>query len=58
MSRALRTGVVWINCHGPVARNAPWGGFRMSGLGRLYGRDGLFAFTEARHRYKLLPAGT
>jgi len=50
----LRVGVVYVNCHGPIAKNAPWGGFRMSGLGRLYGEDGLFAFTEARQTYQSL----
>jgi acyl-CoA reductase-like NAD-dependent aldehyde dehydrogenase len=50
----LRTGVVWINCHGPLAYNAPWGGFRMSGVGRILGRDALFAFTETRQTYELV----
>ena len=50
---ALRTGQVYLNTHGQVARNAPWGGFRHSGVGRLYGRDGLYAFTEARQTYGL-----
>ncbi len=50
---ALRTGQLYVNTHGQVPRNAPWGGFRLSGLGRLYGRDGLYAFTEARQTYAL-----
>jgi len=50
----LRVGVAYVNCHGPIPRNAPWGGFRMSGLGRLYGAEGLFAFTEARQTYQSL----
>jgi acyl-CoA reductase-like NAD-dependent aldehyde dehydrogenase len=50
----LRVGVTYINCHGQIARNAPWGGFRMSGLGRLYGTDGLLAFTDARQTYQSL----
>ncbi len=49
----LRTGQLYVNTHGQVPRNTPWGGFRLSGLGRLYGRDGLFAFTEARQTYEL-----
>ncbi len=51
LRQQLRTGIVYVNCHGPIAPNAPWGGFRRSGLGRLYGRDGLLAFTEARQTY-------
>lgn len=50
---ALDVGIVWINTHGPIPRNAPWGGFRLSGLGRLYGDEGLRAFTEARSSYIL-----
>lgn len=51
LARQLRTGVVYINSHGAIPKNAPWGGFRRSGLGRLYGSDGLYAFTEARQIY-------
>ncbi len=50
----LEVGVVWINSHGAIPTNAPWGGFRMSGVGRLYGEDGLYAFTEARSSYEQL----
>lgn len=53
LAQQLRAGVIWLNCHGPIPPNAPWGGFRLSGLGRLYGLDGLLAFTEARATYEL-----
>jgi acyl-CoA reductase-like NAD-dependent aldehyde dehydrogenase len=53
MRASLRTGQLYVNTHGQVPRNTPWGGFRLSGVGRLYGRDGLFAFTEARQTYEL-----
>jgi acyl-CoA reductase-like NAD-dependent aldehyde dehydrogenase len=53
MRATLRTGQLYVNTHGQVPRNTPWGGFRHSGVGRLYGRDGLFAFTEARQTYEL-----
>ena len=52
---ALRVGQLYINTHGQTARNVPWGGFRLSGLGRLYGHDGLYAFTEARSTYAMDP---
>jgi acyl-CoA reductase-like NAD-dependent aldehyde dehydrogenase len=51
MRSTLRTGQLYVNTHGHVGRNVPWGGFRLSGVGRLYGRDGLYAFTEARSTY-------
>ena len=53
MRARLRTGQLYVNTHGQVPRNTPWGGFRLSGLGRLYGTDGLFAFTEARQTYEV-----
>ncbi len=53
LRNSLRTGQLYVNTHGQVPRNAPWGGFRHSGIGRLYGRDGLYAFTEARQTYAL-----
>jgi acyl-CoA reductase-like NAD-dependent aldehyde dehydrogenase len=60
LRESLRTGQLYVNTHGQVPPNVPWGGFRLSGLGRLYGRDGLFAFTEARSTYEVCssyPAG-
>jgi acyl-CoA reductase-like NAD-dependent aldehyde dehydrogenase len=53
LRESLRTGQLYLNTHGQVPPNVPWGGFRLSGLGRLYGRDGLFAFTEARSTYEV-----
>lgn len=57
MRRALRTGQLYINSHGQIPPNVPWGGFRLSGLGRLYGLDGLYAFTEARSTFEMTQQG-
>jgi acyl-CoA reductase-like NAD-dependent aldehyde dehydrogenase len=45
----LQAGTVWIN--DPLKDNdaAPFGGFKMSGLGRELGSEGLGAFTQAKH---------
>jgi acyl-CoA reductase-like NAD-dependent aldehyde dehydrogenase len=45
----LQAGTVWIN--DPLRDNdaAPFGGQKMSGLGRELGVDGLAAFTETKH---------
>ena len=45
----LQAGTVWIN--DPLKDNdaAPFGGFKMSGLGRELGAEGISAFTQAKH---------
>jgi acyl-CoA reductase-like NAD-dependent aldehyde dehydrogenase len=48
VARRLRTGTTWINNANAVAQDdrAPFGGFRMSGVGRELGLEGVFEFTE------------
>jgi betaine-aldehyde dehydrogenase len=41
VARALRAGIVWINCSQPTFVEAPWGGFKKSGIGRELGQWGL-----------------
>jgi betaine-aldehyde dehydrogenase len=45
----LQAGTVWIN--DPLKDNdaAPFGGMKMSGLGRELGAEGISAFTQAKH---------
>lgn len=45
VARHIRTGNVFIN-DGPRDVEAPFGGFKSSGIGREGGRDGLLEFTE------------
>lgn len=45
LARRLRTGVVRVN-GAPLGRNAPFGGFKESGIGRARGRFGLEEYTE------------
>lgn len=49
MSRALRFGTVWLNCHNRLMAEAETGGFRESGLGRLHGVEGMNDFLETKH---------
>lgn len=56
MSRSVRAGTVWLNCHGRLFAEGETGGFRQSGLGRLHGVEGLNDFLETKHVY--LEAGT
>ena len=51
LSRALRTGTVWLNCHNRLIPEAETGGFGHSGLGRLHGVEGLNDFLETKHVY-------
>ena len=56
----LRAGTVWINGYHTPHLEAPWGGFKQSGIGRELGPHGLAAFTEAKHtniNAKLQPTG-
>lgn len=41
----LETGSVWINRHGAIQPNAPFGGVKQSGIGVEFGQEGLKEFT-------------
>ncbi|MBY4707743.1 aldehyde dehydrogenase family protein [Ralstonia insidiosa] len=57
VSRALRFGTVWANDYHPYFPEAPWGGYKASGIGRELGRGGLDEYTELKHSYiNLAPA--
>ncbi|OYD10002.1 betaine-aldehyde dehydrogenase [Paludifilum halophilum] len=51
VSRALRMGTVWINDFHPYFPQAPWGGYKQSGIGRELGKTGLEEYTEQKHIY-------
>ncbi|CAM3259967.1 betaine-aldehyde dehydrogenase [Filibacter tadaridae] len=48
----LRMGTVWINDFHPYFAQAPWGGYKQSGIGRELGKTGLEEFTELKHIYQ------
>jgi betaine-aldehyde dehydrogenase len=48
VSRALRSGTVWVNCSIDGAPQLPFGGVKASGYGREMGRAGLEEFTELK----------
>ncbi len=48
----LRMGTVWINDFHPYFAQAPWGGYKQSGIGRELGREGLEEYTEVKHIYR------
>jgi betaine-aldehyde dehydrogenase len=49
VATGLRAGTVWINDFHPYFPQAPWGGYKRSGIGRELGRPGLEEYTETKH---------
>ncbi|MGL1861402.1 MAG: betaine-aldehyde dehydrogenase [Pseudodesulfovibrio sp.] len=52
VSKALRFGTVWANDFNVYFVQAPWGGYKQSGLGRELGKIGLEEYTEVKHIYR------
>ena len=48
VAAALRAGIVWINCSQPTFTQAPWGGYKQSGIGRELGRWGFESYLETK----------
>ena len=48
VARRLRAGIVWINCSQPTFTEAPWGGYKQSGIGRELGEWGLNNYLETK----------
>src|SRR5688572_2227875 len=48
MAAELKAGTVWINCYDVFDAAAPFGGFKMSGIGRELGEYALRNYTEVK----------
>lgn len=48
VARRFRAGIVWINCSQPTFSEAPWGGYKHSGIGRELGEWGLNNYLETK----------
>jgi aldehyde dehydrogenase (NAD+) len=48
LAASLRAGTVWINCYDVFDAAAPFGGFKMSGIGRELGEYALSNYTEVK----------
>jgi betaine-aldehyde dehydrogenase len=54
VAAAFRAGIVWVNCSQPTFTEAPWGGYKQSGIGRELGRWGLDNYLETKQITKLV----
>lgn len=51
ISNGLRAGTVWVNCYDVFDAAAPFGGFKMSGIGRELGEYAMQNYTEVKTVY-------
>jgi betaine-aldehyde dehydrogenase len=51
VARALQAGTVWINTYRHLSVSTPFGGFKLSGLGREKGLQGMRAYMSAKGIY-------
>ncbi|MDE3092733.1 MAG: aldehyde dehydrogenase [Acidobacteriota bacterium] len=49
VARAVETGALSVNSNSSVRYNTPFGGYKMSGLGRELGPDALLGFSEEKN---------
>ncbi|KVH93921.1 Aldehyde dehydrogenase, conserved site-containing protein [Cynara cardunculus var. scolymus] len=48
VSRSIRAGAVWVNCFIALDRDAPHGGYKMSGFGREQGLEALEHYLQVK----------
>ena len=44
----IKAGTIWVNCYYGLDLAAPFGGYKMSGIGRELGEEGILAYTELK----------
>jgi acyl-CoA reductase-like NAD-dependent aldehyde dehydrogenase len=49
MMRSINSGVVWVNTYRVAAPQAPFGGMKESGFGRVRGEAGILEFTQTKN---------
>lgn len=49
VARNLQAGVIWINDWHMLRNDAPFGGYKQSGIGREMGKHSLDAYTQLKH---------
>jgi len=58
ISNALQAGTVWVNAYNCTMAQSPFGGFKMSGIGRELGSYGLTQYTEIKNVMIKIPPGS
>jgi acyl-CoA reductase-like NAD-dependent aldehyde dehydrogenase len=48
-AKALKSGVISVNCNNSVHVEAPFGGYKQSGIGRELGMEALELYTEIKN---------
>jgi aldehyde dehydrogenase (NAD+) len=48
VANRVRAGTVWVNCYDVFDAAAPFGGYKLSGMGRELGEYGLQNYTEVK----------
>jgi (Z)-2-((N-methylformamido)methylene)-5-hydroxybutyrolactone dehydrogenase len=48
VAHALRAGTVWVNSYRTLSFNTPFGGYKMSGLGRENGLESIEEYTQVK----------
>jgi aldehyde dehydrogenase (NAD+) len=48
LASKIRAGTIWVNCYNVLDAGTPFGGFKMSGIGRELGQQGIEAYTELK----------
>jgi len=51
VANRVESGVISVNCHNSVHTDAPFGGFKQSGIGRDLGMEALANYTETKNVY-------
>ena len=49
IARKIEAGTVGINRHGMSKVGCPWGGYKKSGIGRIYSKEGVREFCNIKH---------
>jgi acyl-CoA reductase-like NAD-dependent aldehyde dehydrogenase len=48
VARALEAGIVWVNDHHRVDAASPWGGVKLSGVGREFGQEAFDGYFDTK----------